>query len=205
MMSVAPEPMVRMELTASPISRSRESTTPSMGETMVALRRSSSARVSTRLRLLRVAPRLWRWRLATRPDWRRRLLAVRSHLVLLFGFVASRAARSTAGEQRAGSFHVALEERHIGSGGVDFVALVIGLGAVQRGFGDVAAPPAPGAPAAAGRSGPVRRSPVPADYSPTLTGSFWMMPLALDLISTLVAASILPWRRPSGPDRCVPL
>ena len=47
MMRVAPEPMVRMELTASPTSRSRESTTPSMGETMVALRRSSSVRDTT--------------------------------------------------------------------------------------------------------------------------------------------------------------
>ena len=49
MISVACEPSTRIELTASPTSTLRDSTSPSIGLTMVELRRSSSARSSAAL------------------------------------------------------------------------------------------------------------------------------------------------------------
>src|ERR1700674_3576922 len=110
MIKVACEPSTRMELTASPTFTSRERTNPSIGLTIVELRRSSCAFSSEALACATWASHLAISALET--------ASVRCALTCLFG-----------------PLHVEFEERHIRAFRVDLVALQCGFGRIQRRFG----------------------------------------------------------------------
>ncbi len=118
-----------MELTALPTSLSRESTTPSIGERMVALRRSSSARDTTAAcwsycacAFAMAARALPRFTLAE-------FSFVQRHLVILLGFIPGVLRDQPLAKQLLRAVEVLLQEGNIGAFRVHFVTFVIGLGA----------------------------------------------------------------------------
>ena len=182
-----------MDDTGLPTSMSRDRTTPSIGERIVALVELLLGPVDRRLRLRDGGARLRHARLGDaqlRPGDRLavdRLLerAPRVVHVLLRDQLVAR--------ELFGALDVAAGERDVGALGLDLVLVQLGLGGLQVGVG-------------AGQRGlrlaQPRREVVAVQLgqhlalgrprSPTSTFSSLMMPLAFDLISTFVIGSILP-------------
>ena len=182
-----------MDDTGLPISTSRESTMPRMGERMVALASSSSER-STAACAWATAARACATRASLTPScdlaiacrlvaWSSTLRASSRFCAEMSFWPASCCARST----------IPLGKRHLRAFRLDAVLGQFRLGGLEAGVGAARAPRAPHAGARRGCRDPVRPAPGPPPPGRRLsTFSSLMMPLAFDLISTFVIGSIFP-------------